>query len=377
MRKSICIVHGNDLGIPNAGTNRVLALTRALYENGFDVHLVIPRPSKKLPEDIKEVSIHTAPVEVKGTLNKIPRAILLLLRARKVSKKYNSVVQIQLSTLGGIASIIGYRNYVLEMNDLAFESPVYTDLPFSPIVRAGIYKMERSATIHACKIIVVSKSLKNFLIKEWGVPEEKIEVIPNGYFRIKIDQLKKQNSSEIDDRMIVRTGSLFRHLDVDLLIRLSKSLGDEYKIYLVGDGELRQYLEKRIGREGVKNIIITGWLPYEEAMKMTNRALITFDAVKRSLTTEVACPVKILDYAALGKPIVLSDVSDLSKTFKKRKAALVSEPENKKEFIENVNVLLKNKEVRDRIALAASNLVKDFTWEEAGKKLVRIYEELL
>ena len=49
---NICIAHGGDISIPCGGTNRVIAFSKSLRENGFNVHLVVPKPKNKFPEKV-------------------------------------------------------------------------------------------------------------------------------------------------------------------------------------------------------------------------------------------------------------------------------------------------------------------------------------
>lgn len=47
----------------------------------------------------------------------------------------------------------------------------------------------------------------------------------------------------------------------------------------------------------------------------------------------------------------------------------------KVEFIENVRILLEDGKLREKISSNAKRLVKDFSWEKQGEKLVRMYED--
>jgi glycosyltransferase involved in cell wall biosynthesis len=70
------------------------------------------------------------------------------------------------------------------------------------------------------------------------------------------------------------------------------------------------------------------------------------------------------------------DDCELARELKKHNAALVSERGKPDEFIRNVHILLKNKELRLKIGINARDWAKDFTWENQAKKLAKIYETL-
>lgn len=374
-RQGICIAYGGDLSLPNGGTNRLVAVVNACRIAGFDTHVVIPSPERELPEDLRDVSIHEVPIGAGGIKNQMARAVLVSLEAKKTARRNNALLQIQHSGLAGIATMIGCSRFILDMNDLAFDSPFYASLPFSSFQREFVYRMEKKAIDKALKIIAVSNMMKDFVMREWDVSESRIEVVPNGYFGDKT--IEQKNSVSEDRCMIARIGTLFRHLNVESLVGLSKSLsGENARIYLIGDGELRPYLEKRIRKEDIRNISITGWLPYEKAIRLTAKAQLTFLTVRDSLTTRAACPTKILDYAALGKPMALSDVSELSRIFCEKEAALVSDPENQDEFIRNAHEILSKRDLASRIGKNASKLAEEYTWERQGQRFIGIYDGL-
>ena len=117
-RVSICIAHGGDISIPSGPTNRVIAFIKGLKKCGFDVQLVIPKPKYLLPEDLKNVKTYTIAFKERGIINQIARATAISLKAKKIAKKTNAILQIEHSTLAGYANLIGCSNYVLDMHDL-------------------------------------------------------------------------------------------------------------------------------------------------------------------------------------------------------------------------------------------------------------------
>jgi len=373
IKKSITIVHAGDLSDPNGGTNRIIAFANALQIAKIDVQIVTILPKKRFPHELDNIKIYTIPIKEKGIKNQLIRAIWVCYKAKKVIQKHKSTLQIELSTLAGIASFLGCSGYILDVNDISIGDPQYSHLPVSKLINVVIKSVEKRAILNAIKIIVVSKPMKDFIVREWNVYPPNIDVIPNGFFMNKIAEISKK-SKNINTSMIVRMGTLFKHFDVDNLFLLAHRLQHHgITICLIGDGCIRNIIETRIKKEGIKNIQITGYLPYEKAMQLTSTAKIVFDLSKRSLTTEVACPIKYLDYAALGMPMVLADCSELANDLKTKKLALVSDPENPSEFIDNILTLLKNDKLREKMADNLKIYVNNYSWEKQGEKLVKLY----
>jgi len=360
------------LGKPGGNSSRVAGLATGLQKYGFEVELVIPKPtSKNYPTNLDNIKMHQLPITANNsTINQIERAILLTYKAKKIKKKTKAILQFEHSLLGGFASLMGCRDFVLEARDIA--DPKW-DLTYKHLSKV-VYNLEKYAVKKAIKVIVVSNSFKEFIKQEWNVPEEKIEVIPPGYFKSKIERLK---TIEETKGLISYLGGLFSSLNVDKLIALAKSLENkDTMLYIIGDGPLRRLFEQRVRDNGLNNVIFTGSLPIEEAYKLIAKSQITLLPFHRSLTTAFLEPIKVMDYAALGKAMVLDNVSDFIDFLGENDAALVSDPSNQDEFIRNVHTLLEDEQLRKRIGANAKRLLKDYSWENQAKKLARMYEEL-
>jgi len=372
--KKVVLVHGSDVSIPDGATQRVVAFVKALMKAGYDTYLVIPRPRGDIPVELRGAKMYTVPIKARSIHDQIIRGLMVLHVAKAIATKRNAIIQIEHSTLGGLATLIGINNFILDVHDIIYTSPAY--LHISKTAQRFVYLMERRAVSTASKIIVISNIMKQFLITQWNVPKEKIVVIPNGCWREKIKRLINKNHGYEED-FIARIGHIFEFFNIEALIQLAKSLKNTAKIVLIGDGILRPYLKYRLRKENIKNVIITGYLPYKKAMKILMKARITFECMKKCLTTMLACPVKILDYAALGKAMVLSDVSEVSYELRKKGGALVSDPEEINAFVDNVHKLLIDDKLKERISQKAMEFVKDYAWEKIGQNLIRLYEERL
>ena len=372
-KSNMVIAHGGDISEPSGGTNRITAFAKSLHDNGFDVHLVVPKPNKEFSEDLQGIAIHTVPIrELVKTANRVGRALFISLKANKIAKNNKAILQIEHSNLAGFATLVGCSDFILDMHDLCFMSVVNTNLSFSRVAQKFIYDMEKRAVTHASKIIVVSNPMKDFIMKEWDVPKEKIELIPNGYFESKLNNLNFKDVEEVDG-MISFLGTLHPHVDINKIIGIAKSF-ESSEILIIGDGPVQSELKKMIRKYRLKNVKFTGNLEYVEALKLVAKSQVVITPYLASPSLEASCPVKLFDYAAVGKAIVADDVAELCRIFKENDAALVSDPRNQEEFIKNVRILLEDDALRSKIALNAKKLVKDYTWEKQGKKLVKMYE---
>ncbi len=364
----IIIAHGGNIGFQGGGTNRVLAFARALAENGYDVSLVVPKPEGEIPEYANSIEIHTVSITPRSVWDQMPRAFLVSLKAKKIAKREDAILQIEHSTLGGIAALLGCSDYVLDVHDLEFDGDLYRKVPMGS---RFIHYLERKAVSKAERVVVVSEPMREFMIGEWNVPEEKIEVIPNGYFAEKLDKFE---SSGEEEGLISFIGVLTHNVDYGKVINLAKSRRNA-RIYMMGDGPMRVHLQEIVGESGLDNVIVPGFLPDNEAYGILARSQVCINPRKNDLHTTVSAGVKNFDYAALGKAIA-TDRDGTARIFEEHDAALVSDPANPDEFVENVHRLLDDDSLRRKLGETARRLVRDFTWKKQGERLVRVYEKV-
>jgi glycosyltransferase involved in cell wall biosynthesis len=379
MVKGVCIIHGGDISKPFGGTHRVVTFAKALRDAGLLVHLVVPKPSSSFPEGIDGIHIHTVPVGEKGTMDEALRGLFVLLKGERVAKTSRCVVQIEHSSLAGLATLIGYSvfGYVVDVHDLSFDDPRYLDLVpisiFPKLIGRSMYELEKGGVSRASKIIAVSEPMKEFFVKEWGIPEERIEVIPNGCFAEKLDKFKEGVEEEGSIGLI---GGLSYKVDHDKIIRLAKEVREIKKIYVIGDGPMRHKFLRRLREERINKVIVTGYLPHEVAYGILARSQVCILPLRDTFHTRVAMHIRMLEYAVLGKAIA-ADRDATARILEQHNAALVSDPSDPDEFVENVRRLLEDENLRRRLGENARRLAKEFTWEKQGKKLVKIYEEFI
>jgi glycogen(starch) synthase len=121
----------------------------------------------------------------------------------------------------------------------------------------------------AAKIIAVSHHIKGEL--KMVFPEEKIAVIPN---MIDSDTIEKISSEPPDTKIkgefLLYVGKLSINKGVRLIPELMRRLNIDLPLIIAGEGPLREELEKKGELFGL-NLIFTGWLSNEEAIRLMRR----------------------------------------------------------------------------------------------------------
>ncbi len=296
-------------------------------------------------------------------------------------KTKHTIFLIEKSPLGRYFTIAGFSGYVLDIHGICFNEVKYETLPWyisKKLYLRYIAFLEKVAIKRAAKAITVSEAMAEFIANEWKVQKDKIEIIPNGYFTSQVANIVEKGVKECKG-MVTFVGILVKWANVDKIIRVANILKSEgATFYIVGEGiyNYRQELEDIARGYGLTNVVFTGSVPLNEAYEMIARSEVVLSPLDNSLSKVVCCPIKVLEYMALGKAMVLDEVSDLSKFLKEKEAAMVSDPNNEEEFAENIRLLLKYAELRKRIGGNAKRLSEDFSWEKQGQKLAKVLKEV-
>lgn len=375
----LIIVSAADLSEPTAGKTRIVSFASALQKQQIDVSLIATLPPQTEPiREARSLKLHLIPYRAHGSIVghfKMMKSIIN--KTKDLQKDKRAQLQIEGSITGGYLALAGFSNYILDINDLIFPGVKYGRFFFCKPPLLKLYQeymscLEKMAIRRAARVIAVSQPMKEFMTKRWKVPERKVAVIPNGYFEAKVKNFYGMKETE---QMVSFVGYLIKWARPDKVIAAAKALRDDgMTFYIVGDGPYRSELELMVQRHNLSNVIFTGFVPVDKAYEILAKSQVVLFPFAKSLLTDVSCPVKLLDYMGLGKAMVIDNVSEVALMLKENDAALVCDPDNDSEFIDNIRLLCNDEALRVRIASKARQLAVNFSWEKQGEKLARLVE---
>jgi glycosyltransferase involved in cell wall biosynthesis len=365
----VCLAHGGDLSEPSGGTDRVSAFAAGLDDQGSDVTIVVPESAGTLPDRLD--NIETVEVSIPaGTrdINQPVRAIRVARKAKQVARERGARLQIEHSTLAGVADWIGCSRYVLDMHDLAHASPLYGNLPFGTLVQQLIRRIEGRAIRNAAAIVTVTDRMADRAAAEWGVPRRRFSVIANGYFPEKV---MPYSETETVAGRVVFLGTLYQKVNTDALVAIAHLPAVE-ELVVIGDGVRRTDLKQ--ARDKNTPIRITGRLPNEEAFRLLASAAIAVNPQHGSTLQRASSPVKLYYYAALGRPMVLTEGPELADQLANVGAARLVSPGG--DFGAAVQALISDTNHREAMADAAIAFGRKATWDRRIERMAEVHEVL-
>ena len=177
--------------------------------------------------------------------------------------------------------------------------------------RFVLYRIIMPACAH---VFVQSEQMRRDVAEE-GVPLESMTAVPSSLNLRDIDaQAGVTDDAETGPPTVVYLGTLQRERQLDFIVRahaLVVGALPDAQLVFVGSGWMpddEQLLRGEAERLGVgRNVTITGWLPTREAWQHVRRAALCVSPYLPVPILRSTSPTKLIEYMALGKPVVAND----------------------------------------------------------------------
>ena len=241
------------------------------------------------------------------------------------------------------------------------------------------YSVDRSD-----KIITVSESSKNDIIKFLNVDESKIEIVYNG---VDYNKFNKSYTEEIKLRVrkkynlpqdyILYMGTLEPRKNIDSIIEafalLKKQEGfDNIKLVIAGKkGWLFESIFDLVNKLNLKDqVVFTDYVDEIDKTIIYNMAeLFVFPSLYEGFG------IPVLEAMASSVPVITSNSSSLPEVA--GDSAVLVEAKDIKGISESMNRILSDSNLRKDMIEKGHVQAKKFTWEASAEKLYNIYKEVL
>lgn len=230
--------------------------------------------------------------------------------------------------------------------------------------------------------IATNNSYKKIAIERGGMAPEKVFVVRSGpsLNRLKIqppvESLKKGRRY-----MVGYVGVMGKQEGIDYLLRsaqhIIQTMGrEDVHFGLVGGGTELDEMKRYAAELGIIDYItFTGRVPDQELLEMLNTADVCVNPDVANEMNEKSTMNKIMEYMALGKPIVQFDLTE--GRFSAQDASLYANKNDEIDLAEKIIQLLDDSELRKTMGEFGRNRVlKELEWEYEAPKLLAAYKAL-
>ncbi len=237
-------------------------------------------------------------------------------------------------------------------------------------------------------IFVPSLILKNSLI-EHGVDDSKIVVNPNGVdpekFSPAVDGKSVRQELGLKDKFICGfVGTFGKWHGLTYFAKALKAIKESIPnvmFLFVGDGDLRSEIDDILDDidPNRENSRITGLVPYQQIPKyMSACDILLSPCVSNDEGSEMFnSPVKMFEYMGMQKPIIATKVGQQNDVFTDRYNSIMIEERQTDQIVEAIELLYKNVDIRDQIALnARKDVVNKYNWTVTSSRFIDAYYKI-
>lgn len=389
MTKKILIIVEN---IPVPFDTRVWKEATSLQTNGYEVTVLSPR-AKGCSEPyqfLENVHIYRHPTAKEGNsplgyLFEYGYALvwqfvytswIFLRRGFRVIQGCNPPDDIFLVALP--FKIFGVK-YIFDHHDASPE------LYFSKYEKKGaFYKAQvwlEKLTYHFSDVVMATnRSYKDLAISRGGLAPDDVFVVRNGPDLETFRPVAPNPELKHNKRFLVGyvgTMSVQEGLDILLdVVLYIKNLGRrDIHFTCIGGGPGLPALRKMVLDKNVQDMMnFTGRVSDEDLLEILSTADICVNPDKPCEMNDISTMIKIMEYMALGKPIVQFDLKE--GRFSAGEASLYSDPNNQvPDFASKILWLIEHPDERKRMGQFGRKRVEnELAWEYSVKNLLAAYE---
>ncbi len=227
-------------------------------------------------------------------------------------------------------------------------------------------------SIHkAKKIIAVSKTTKNDIMKAYQIPEERVEVVYNGYEKeLRIKDLELRIKKHTKDPYILYVGTLQPRKNITTLIQAFakfKETYPEFKLIIAGKkGWLFESIFDLVSELGLNNDIYFSDYVTDQQLSFLYKNAFCF--VLPSFYEGFGIP--ILEAMSFDCPVISSFASSLPEVG--GDACLYFDPQSVDDLVEKIKQIKTDMKLRDELIQKGKKHVKEFSWKKCGKETLKV-----
>lgn len=229
----------------------------------------------------------------------------------------------------------------------------------------------------AKKVITISNSSKNDIIKYYKVRPEKVKVVHLGLKNLSMNAPSEKDLKEfgVNQKFILFVGTLQPRKNISRLIeafsRLPKEISSDHQLVIIGKkGWLYEDILSAPEKYNVKDkVVFLDYISDEDLPNFYRKAEVF---VLPSLYEGFGLPV--LEAMRYGCPVITSSVSSLPEAG--GDAAQYFKPEDVDDIKKSIEKVLTDRSLREKMIERGREHYKKFTWEKAAKEVLSAIEEV-
>ncbi|MCR5842783.1 MAG: glycosyltransferase family 4 protein [Oscillospiraceae bacterium] len=239
--------------------------------------------------------------------------------------------------------------------------------------------LERQTYKHCTFAFVTNESYRRIAIERDRMPPERVIVLRSGP---KLERLRQLPPGPSIRRgypyMVGYLGVIGQQEGVEYILQAAQYIKErENNVFwgIVGGGPHLEAMKKQAHAMGLDDCVeFTGRVPDEQMLRYLNTADVCVNSDTYNAMNDKSTMNKVLEYMALGKPIVQFDLTE--GRYSAQEASLYAKRNDAVDMAEKIRQLLADPELRERMGrYGHERIVNELSWDNTSKALLEGYEK--
>lgn len=292
-----------------------------------------------------------------------------------------------------ISFLISSKIYLLTKKyDFIYTREIYAGFFFKKIVfeRHSVSKKVTKRQViffNISKGVIVLTSFIKSKLTDFGVDPKKIFIAPDA---VRIEDFSEMFSTEVARAKInlPKDIHLFGYIGTLKTMGMEKGvstaidslvfLPTTYCLYVVGGeyDDIEYYKKYALEKKVNDRVIFSGKVPHKDIpLHISACDILVSPFPKNEHYSYYMSPLKIFEYMASKKPVVVSDLPSLREVLEDRKTALFVPPNDPEKLASSIEYIINDKNFGEEIANNAyQKVVKDYTWKNRAEKILKFIQ---
>jgi glycosyltransferase involved in cell wall biosynthesis len=239
--------------------------------------------------------------------------------------------------------------------------------------------LERQTYKHCTFAFVTNESYRRIAIERDHMPPERVIVLRSGPKLERLRQLPPDPSIRRGyPYMAGYLGVIGQQEGVEYILQAAQYIKErENDVFwgIVGGGPHLEAMKKQAHAMGLDDCVeFTGRVPDEQILRYLNTADVCVNSDTYNAMNDKSTMNKVLEYMALGKPIVQFDLTE--GRYSAQEASLYAKRNDAVDMAEKIRQLLADPELRERMgSFGRERIVNELSWDNTSKALLEGYEK--
>jgi glycosyltransferase involved in cell wall biosynthesis len=363
--------------IPSKAANsvHVMKMCKAFSEKGCRLVLLVPKVGNHKESDFDSFEFYgVAPSFALVRIEKIPLIRNSVSYGMKCYRDLSHIrpdIVISRSFLGSLFAVYAGFPIMFEFHQPISDFGTRHVVMFRHLIRSKSF----------LGLVVVTKALKDWYVKQFQIPWEKVLVAADGADLPLSSHDLHRDVALLDvsqtGHHVAYVGALYKGKGMEIVLPLARSCPD-VNFHIVG-GRVKDIEYWKTKAFGLNNVFFHGFYPHAQVLSIMKKMDVLLAPNLNSVngyggTTDIGkwtSPLKLFEYMAAKKPILASNIDVLREVLVHEKNSILCDPDDHDAWRTGLRRLLNDRKLAERLTNTAfADLTEKYTWSKRADTLL-------